>query len=133
MVTQAKGHCVSAALSKAPPRVRSNLFCPKKDCNYFSNAFDFTTHTHTHTHTHTLGSNSTATLEPSVVELITFAALSWSVIVLSVIFIAIFWCARKGKQSIKERDLEFYGQAMKIWLFQPWTQCSHLTGVHRLV
>ena len=69
----------------------------------FINAFDFTTHT--------LGSNSTATLGPSVVELITFAALSWSVIVLIVILVAIFWYFGEGKQSIKDHDLEFYSQA----------------------
>ena len=72
--------------------------------SYFSNAFDFTTHT--------LGSNSTATFGPSVVELIVFAALSWTVIVLLVILIAITSCMDKGKQSIKDLDLEFHSQAM---------------------
>ena len=65
--------------------------------------FDFTTHT--------LGSNSTATQGPSVVELITFAALSWSAIVLIVIIIAIWWCLMKGKQSIKDHVLELYNHA----------------------
>ena len=69
---------------------------------YYNYAFDFTTHT--------LGSNSTAILGPSVVELIIFAALSWTVIVL-VIIIAIFWYSGRGKQSIKDLDLEFYNQA----------------------
>ena len=72
---------------------------------FFSNAFDFTTHTHT------LGSNSTAILGPSVVELIIFAALSWNLIVLIVILAAIGWCMGRGKQSIKDHDLEFYSQA----------------------
>ena len=58
-------------------------------------------------HTHTLGSNSTATLGPGVVELITFAGLSWTVIVLIVIFTA-FWYGRAGKQS---HNLEFCSQA----------------------
>ena len=71
--------------------------------------FDFTTHT--------LGSNSTATQGPSVVELITFAALSWSVIVLIVILVAIFWYFGEGKQSIKDHDLEFYSQATWEGLF----------------
>ena len=63
-------------------------------------------------HTHTLGSNSTATQGPSVVdELITFAALSWGIVVLIVILGAIMWYWIKGKQSIKECDLEFYSQA----------------------
>ena len=48
----------------------------------------------------TLGSNSAATQGPSVVELITFAALSWSVIVLTVLLLAMWWCLTKGKQSI---------------------------------
>ena len=61
-----------------------------------------------HTHTHTLGSDSTAILEPSVVELIIFAALSWSGIVL---FAAIICYFGTGKQSIKDHDLEFYCQA----------------------
>ena len=64
-----------------------------------------------HTHTHTLGSNSTATQGPSVGELITFAALSWTVIVLVGILTAIIWYLDKGKQSIKDHDLEFYSQA----------------------
>ena len=72
---------------------------PFEDC---INAFDFTTHTHT------LGSNS---LGPSVVELITFAALTWNVIVLIVILTAISWYLDRGKQSIKDLDLEFYSQA----------------------
>ena len=59
-------------------------------------------------HTHTLGSNSTAILEPSVIELITFAALSWYVITL---LPPIIWCLGRGKQSIKDLDLEFYSQA----------------------
>ena len=65
--------------------------------------FDFTIHT--------LGSNSTATQGPSVVELITFAALSWSVIVLTVLLLAIFWYRMKGKQSIKDHVLELYNHA----------------------
>ena len=64
-----------------------------------------------HTHTHTLGSNSSATLEPSVVELITFAALFWTVIVLIVILAAFIFYLGRGKQSIKNHDLEFYSQA----------------------
>ena len=99
-MTQAKGHCVSPALSKAPRRALSNFFA-FEDCNYFSNAFDFTTHT--------LGSNSTATLGPSIVEV--FAALSWSVIALIVILTAICWCLTKGKQSIKDHVLELYNHA----------------------
>ena len=63
-------------------------------------------------HTHTLGSNSTATLGPGVVELIVFAALSWTVIVLIVIFSAAFCYGRAGKQSIKDHNLEFYSQTM---------------------
>ena len=43
-------------------------------------------------HTHTIGSNSTTTPGPSVVELITFAALSWTVIVSVIILIALVWC-----------------------------------------
>ena len=66
-----------------------------------------------HTHTHTLGSNSNAILEPSVVELIIFAALSSTVtvIVFFVILAAIIWYLGRGKQSIKDHDLEFYSQA----------------------
>ena len=59
-------------------------------------------------HTHTLGSNSTATQGPSVIELIVFAALSWSGIVLTVTLIAIWWHSMKGKQSIKDHVLELY-------------------------
>ena len=69
---------------------------------YYNYAFDFTTHT--------LGSNSTAILGPSVVELIIFATLSWNLIVLIVILAAMGLCIR-GKQSIKDHDLEFYSQA----------------------
>ena len=65
--------------------------------------FDFTTHT--------LGSNSTATQGPNVVELITFAALSWSVIALIVIFIGMWRRLKKGKQSIKDHVLELYNHA----------------------
>ena len=43
--------------------------------------------------------------------MIVFAALSWGVIVLNVVLLAIGWCWMKGKQSIKECDLEFYSQA----------------------
>ena len=45
--------------------------------------------------------------------MITFAALSWSVIVLTVISAAIFWYLGRGKQSIKDHDLEFYSQATR--------------------
>ena len=45
------------------------------------NVFDFTTHT--------IGSNSTG---PGVVELITFGALSWTVIVSVIILVALVWC-----------------------------------------
>ena len=51
--------------------------------------YNFSAHTHTHTHTHTSGSNltvSTSTSGTSVVELITFAALSWGSVV-SFVFI----------------------------------------------
>ena len=65
--------------------------------------FDFTTHT--------LGSNSTATQGPSVVELITFAALFWSVIVFIVIYIAKRCPLLIGKQSIKDHVLELYNHA----------------------
>ena len=63
-------------------------------------------------HTH-ISSNSTATQGPNVVELITFAALSWSGIVLMVILSAI-WCSRliTGKQSIEDHVLELYNHAM---------------------
>ena len=50
-------------------------------CVVFYNVFDFITHT--------LGSNSTG---PSVVELIIFAALSWTVIVSVIILLALVWC-----------------------------------------
>ena len=53
-------------------------------CNNFYTALDFITHT--------IGSNSTATLGQSVVELITFAALSWTVIVLVIILVPLLWC-----------------------------------------
>ena len=43
--------------------------------------------------------------------MIVFAALSWGYIVLVVVLLAIVWCEAKGKQSIKECDLEFYSQA----------------------
>ena len=66
--------------------------------------FDFTTHT--------LGSNSTATQEPSVVELITFAALSWSFIVLVAIVLTIWLRWTIGKKSIKDYVLELYNHAM---------------------
>ena len=70
-------------------------------------------------HTHTLGSNSTATLGPSVVELIVFAALSWTVIVFIVIFTAMVRYLIAGKQSIKDHNLEFYSQATwEDWLTQ---------------
>ena len=59
-------------------------------------------------YTHTLGSNSTAILEPSVVELITFAALFWDVITF---LPTIIWFLGSGKQSIKDLDLDFYSQA----------------------
>ena len=101
MVAQAKGHCVSAALSKAPPRVRSNL---KRIVIALVMPLILP-------HTHTLGSNSTATQGPSVVELITFAALSWSVIVLIVIVHAMWRRWKKGKQSIKDHVLELYNHA----------------------
>ena len=42
-------------------------------------------------HTHTLGSNSTATLGPRIVELITFGAISWSIIVFIMIALAFYW------------------------------------------
>ena len=51
---------------------------------------------------HTLGSNSTTTQGPSVVELITFAALSWSVMVLLLVIVAIFLCCVSGKQSVND-------------------------------
>ena len=38
---------------------------------------------------HTIGSNSTG---PSVVELITFGALSWTIIVAVAILVALLWC-----------------------------------------
>ena len=86
------------------------------------NVFDFTTHT--------LGSNST--LGPSVVELITFAAISWSIIVLIVILVpAALFCCKNCKQSIKRcvlmLNLELYSQTTweDLILFQPWTQCFH--------
>ena len=47
------------------------------------NVFDFTTHT--------IGSISTG---PSVVELITFGALSWTAIVFVAILAAFFWCLK---------------------------------------
>ena len=50
--------------------------------------------------THTIGSNSTATLGPSVVELTTFAALSWSIIVSGLILVVLLWCL-----SLKSRWL----------------------------
>ena len=50
--------------------------------------FDFTTHT--------LGSNSTATLGPSV-ELVTFVALSWGATVLFTIVFALLWHLGYGK------------------------------------
>ena len=43
--------------------------------------------------------------------MIVFAALSWGVSVLTVVFFAMMWCWVKGKQSIKECDLEFYNHA----------------------
>ena len=63
-------------------------------CVALYNIFNFTTHT--------LGSNSTATLGQSVVELITFGALSWSIIVLGTIIAAFFCCVSRRKQSIKD-------------------------------
>ena len=52
--------------------------------------------------------------------MITFAALSWSVIVFIVMLTIIYWREAKGKESIKEHDLEFYShrECGKIWLFQ---------------
>ena len=43
--------------------------------------------------------------------MIVFAALSWGVIVLTVFLLTVMWCWMKGKQSIKDSDLEFYSQA----------------------
>ena len=97
----------SAAVSKVPPRVRSKFFAPNKARLRIVIILVMPLIL---PHTHTLGSNSTATLGPSVVELITFATLSWSVIVLFVMLAVIGWCETKGKQSIKEHDLEFYSR-----------------------
>ena len=74
--------------------------------------------------THILGPNSTATLAPSVVELIAFAALSWSVIVVLLILVAIF-CSASGKQSVKDTQSRIYSQAMREDLVQE-TLVSHL-------
>ena len=76
---------------------------------FFSNAFDFSTHT--------LGSNSTATLGQSVVLLIAFAAIYWTAIMFIVITAVFFLREMKGKQSIKDSDLEFYSQATWEGLF----------------
>ena len=80
--------------------------------------------------THTIGSNSTATLGPSVIELITFAALSWTVIVSVVILAVLLWCVFHESKLLsvclhKRYDLEVSSQATKnnLVLFQPWTGC----------
>ena len=65
-------------------------------------------------YTHIIGSNSTATFAPSVVELISFAAVSWSVTVLVIIAFALLWCFGHGKEFIKDNYvlmLEVYSQA----------------------
>ena len=58
-------------------------------------AYDFSTPT--------LGSNSTATSGPSVVELITFAALSWGIVSFAILAAIIMYFTAKygdyGKQS----------------------------------
>ena len=71
-------------------------------------------------YTHTLGSNSTTTLGPSVVELITFAALSWTFTVSVIILVVLHWdgvhhgisCKMSIKNYVLTLDLEFYSQAM---------------------
>ena len=69
-----------------------NVECESDQCVHVAhyNIFD----------THTLGSNSTATFGPSV-ELITFAAISWTVSLFLVIVFAVLWrCWDYGKQFI---------------------------------